>query len=141
MKLDEKKKKKKKSEPKGLWYHVNNNKKAGKRPKRPGEKGYPDSKTWKKLTGKNESVEKSLRILIRETIVEMGITAPLAWGRDLAPTGMSDDPYAGKEEWEIEHYEEFGEWPEVDRQDWSDADETTFDETSGGADRPLSSIR
>jgi len=135
MNIEEKKSKK----PKGLWYNINKRKKAGKRPKKPGEKGYPDAKTWKKLTAENSVAERNLRALIRETIAEMGVPAPLAWGRDLAPAGSPDDPYAGKEAWEIEHYEEFGEWPEVDRQDWSD--EAGFDETSGGADRPLSSIR
>jgi len=35
---------------KGLWHNVHKRRKAGKRPKRSGEKGYPDSKAWKKLT-------------------------------------------------------------------------------------------
>jgi hypothetical protein len=38
------------SESKGLWHNIHKRKKAGKRPKKPGEKGYPDSKAWKNLT-------------------------------------------------------------------------------------------
>lgn len=37
-------------EKKGLWHNIHKRRKAGKKPKRPGQKGYPDSKTWKKLT-------------------------------------------------------------------------------------------
>lgn len=145
MNIEEKKKrknkKKRKSNPQknNIWLNIQRKRDRGERPARPGEKGYPAAKTWKKLTAENSVAERNLRALIRETITEMGIPAPLAWGRDLAPAGSPYDPYAGKEQWEIEHYEEFGEWPEVDRQDWSD--EAGFDETSGGADRPLSSIR
>lgn len=35
---------------KGLWHNIHKRRKAGKRPKRPGQKGYPDPKAWKKLT-------------------------------------------------------------------------------------------
>jgi len=38
------------SNKKGLWHNIHKRKKAGKKPKKPGQKGYPDSKTWKKLT-------------------------------------------------------------------------------------------
>lgn len=33
---------------KGLYANVNARRKAGKRPKRPGEKGYPKASAWKK---------------------------------------------------------------------------------------------
>lgn len=32
----------------GLYANVNARKKAGKRPKKPGEKGYPTAKAWKR---------------------------------------------------------------------------------------------
>ena len=140
MRIDEKKKSKKK----GMWYYVNKNKKEGKPPKRPGQKGYPSKKAWEKLTGKNEAVVGTLRTLIKETLHEMGIPAPLAWGRDLPQSDDPNDPYAGKMAWEIEYFEEFEKWPEVETPDWSareDSDEQDFTETSGGMDRPLSSIR
>lgn len=31
---------------KGLWYNVNKRKKQGKAPRKPGEKNYPDEKSW-----------------------------------------------------------------------------------------------
>ena len=39
-----------KKKPKGLWYNIRKRRAAGKRPHHKGEKGYPDAKTWKKLT-------------------------------------------------------------------------------------------
>lgn len=42
--------KKRKKKPKGLWANIRDRKRAGKKPHKPGEKGYPDAKTWKKLT-------------------------------------------------------------------------------------------
>jgi hypothetical protein len=35
------------SKKRGLYANVNARKKAGKRPKRPGEKGYPSAKAWR----------------------------------------------------------------------------------------------
>jgi hypothetical protein len=34
----------------GLWYNIHKRRKAGKKRRKPGEKGYPDAKAWKKLT-------------------------------------------------------------------------------------------
>lgn len=48
----------------GLWANIHARRKAGKRPRRPGEKGYPDSKSWKKLT------ESELREFILSVINE-----------------------------------------------------------------------
>lgn len=58
--LDEKKKKRRKKK-KGLWANIHARRKAGKRPKRPGEEGYPK-------TLNIESFEKSLREFIRESL-------------------------------------------------------------------------
>ena len=66
-KKKKKKKSKKKTEPVGLWRNIHNKRARGERPARPGEKGYPDPKTWKKLKAKSESV---IRQLVRETIRE-----------------------------------------------------------------------
>jgi len=49
---------------KGLWANVHARRKAGKRARRPGEKGYPDAKAWKKLT------EVELRQFIRSVLNE-----------------------------------------------------------------------
>ena len=49
---------------KGLWANIHARRKTGKRPHRPGEKGYPDAKSWKKLT------EAELREFIRSVINE-----------------------------------------------------------------------
>lgn len=58
--LDEKKKKRRKKK-KGLWANIHARRKAGKRPKRPGEEGYPK-------TLNIESFERSLRDFIRESL-------------------------------------------------------------------------
>jgi len=39
-----------KKKKKGLWANIHARRKAGKRPRRPDEKGYPAAKSWKKLT-------------------------------------------------------------------------------------------
>lgn len=125
MKVDEKKK------PKGLWANINARKKAGKRPHRPGEKGYPDAKTWKKLTS-----ESLLREVVQKTLVDLIEKDPMyseedpefimqnprhvAWLKSLADEYEEEFP-----EEELPH----GEVP------------VNVDETSGGQDRPLSSIR
>jgi hypothetical protein len=99
--------KKKKGSP-GLWANIHKRRKQGKRPKKPGEKGYPDAKTWKKLTKENEEL---LRSYISESIA---LARPLAWGRDSYSKKEEDPRYPGKMAWEIEHFEEFGEWPDVE---------------------------
>ena len=58
--LDEKKKKRRKKK-KGLWANIHARRKAGKRPKKPGEEGYPK-------TLNIESFERSLREFIRESL-------------------------------------------------------------------------
>jgi len=50
----------------GLWANIRARRKAGKRPRRPGEKGYPDAKTWKKLT--NESFKMIIRDLVEKEL-------------------------------------------------------------------------
>jgi hypothetical protein len=54
-----------KKKKKGLWYYINARRKAGKRPKRPGEKGYPKTLKIKKTTNEN-----LLRELIKEIIID-----------------------------------------------------------------------
>ena len=90
----------------GMWAKIRKRRKQGKRPKRPGEKGYPDAKTWKKLTS-----ESLLRQIVRESLA---IARPLAYGRDAISPEEEDPRHPGKLAWEIEHFEEFGEWPEVE---------------------------
>ena len=124
MKVDEKKK------PKGLWANINARKKAGKRPHRPGEKGYPDAKTWKKLTK-----ESLLREVIQDTLADLIKRDPMYSKED--PEFIMRDPKHAEwlkslaDEYEEEFPEELppGEVP------------VNVDETSGGQDRPLSSIR
>jgi len=53
-----------KKKKKGLWHNIHARRKAGKRPKKPGEKGYP--KTLKIETN-NENL---LRELIKEIIID-----------------------------------------------------------------------
>jgi len=36
----------------GLWHNIRAKRERGERPAKPGEKDYPDSKQWKKLSGK-----------------------------------------------------------------------------------------
>jgi hypothetical protein len=50
----------------GLWANIRARRRAGKRPHRPGEKGYPDAKTWKKLT--SESLKTIIRDLVEKEL-------------------------------------------------------------------------
>jgi hypothetical protein len=124
MKVDEKKK------PKGLWANINARKKAGKHARRPGEKGYPDAKTWKKLTS-----ESLLREVVQSTLVDLIKHDPMYSGDD--PEFIMRDPKHA--EWlkslADEYEEEFPEEEHVEEIP------VNVDETSGGQDRPLSSIR
>ena len=52
-----------KKKKKGLWHNIHARRKAGKRPKKPGEKGYPK-------TLKIETNENLLRELIKEIIID-----------------------------------------------------------------------
>jgi len=36
----------------GLWANINAKRERGEAPAKPGDKGYPDPKQWKKLSGK-----------------------------------------------------------------------------------------
>lgn len=119
---------------KGLWYNINKRRKAGKRPKRPGEKGYPDAKTWKSLTSEallRETIRSTLADLVHrdETYTEeepefvMGDPKRAEWLKSLA------------DEYDEEFGHEYGTTP-----DEREVDTATV-ETSGGQDRPLSSIR
>jgi hypothetical protein len=58
--------KKRKKEPKGLWANIHARRKAGKPRLKPGQKGYPDAKTWEKLT--NESLKMIIRDLIEKEL-------------------------------------------------------------------------
>lgn len=140
--LDEKKKKKKSkkkksSQAKGLWYHVNRNKRLGKRPKRPGEKGYPDKETWDELKG-----ESLLREAIQDTLAALDKPLP-----DVDYS--TGDAVLGPEPETIGHDDKRLEaWLKAQRarEAWlksldDEYVEAGMDETSGGQDRPLSSIR
>jgi hypothetical protein len=114
-----------KKKSKGLWYNVNKRKEKGLPPKKKGQKGYPSSTAWKKLT--SEGVE-SLRELIRETLA-VGV-------RELDPLSSGGWTSPEHEEWlaslEDEHAELDGDPVEIPQR---------VGETSGGADRPLHNIK
>jgi len=59
---------------KGLWHYVNKRKKAGKKPRKPGEKGYPSAKAWKKVTGESQNktlnAESHVRLVVRSMILK-----------------------------------------------------------------------
>ena len=55
-----------KKKPKGLWANIRAKKARGERPAKPGEKGYPDKKTWEKLT--NENLLRTIRDLVQKSL-------------------------------------------------------------------------
>jgi hypothetical protein len=108
-------------EQKGLWYHVNKRTTPGKRPKRPGEKGYPSAKAWKKLT--SESID-LIRQLVRESVRELD---PMSSGGWTSPE---------HEAWLKSLEDEQAEYlPDDDKQS------AAVGETSGGMDRPLGVVK
>lgn len=108
-----------------FWDNMRARRAKGLPPKKKGEKGYPTAKAWKKITGEN--IE-NLRQIIRETLA-LGV-------RELDPLSSGGWTSPEHEEWlaslEDEQVEEFGLDVEPSER---------VGETSGGADRPLSSIR
>jgi len=59
---------------KGLWYYVNKRKKANKKPRKPGEKGYPSAAAWKTVTGESQekklNAESHMRRVVRSMILK-----------------------------------------------------------------------
>jgi len=137
MNIEEKKKRKKKKKSKSktninnLWNNIRARQASGKRPHRPGEKGYPDAKTWKKLTK-----ESLLREVIQDTLADLIKRDPMYSEED--PEFIMQDPKHA--EWLkslADEYEE--EFPEEELPHGEVP--VNVDETSGGQDRPLYSIR
>lgn len=114
-----------------FWDNMRARREKGLPPKKKGQKGYPTAKAWKKITG--EGVE-SLRELIRETLA-VGV-------RDLDPLSSGGWTSPEHEEWlkslEDEH-EELQDDSAIAMKRASITGDVA--ETSGGADRPLSSIK
>jgi hypothetical protein len=135
MNIEEKKKRKKKKKSKtnnnNLWNNIRARRASGKRPHRPGEKGYPDAKPWKKLTS-----ESLLREVVQKTLVDLIKKDPMYSEED--PEFITRDPKHA--EWLkslADEYEE--EFPEEELPPGEVP--VNVDETSGGQDRPLSNIR
>lgn len=59
-----------KKKKRGLWANIHAKRKRGEKAARPGEKGYPDSKTWKKLTSGYEPEGEDLLREMIQSIVE-----------------------------------------------------------------------
>jgi hypothetical protein len=111
-----------------FWDNMRARREKGLPPKKKGQKGYPTAKAWKKITG--EGVE-SLRELIRETLA-VGI-------RDLDPLSSGGWTSPEHEEWLASLEDEYA---EIEGSDVHPDDGVKkVGETSGGADRPLSSIK
>lgn len=111
-----------------FWDNMRARREKGLPPKKKGQKGYPTAKAWKKITG--EGVE-NLRALIRETLA-VGV-------RDLDPLSSDGWTSPEHEEWLASLEDEYAELGGNDAN--HDAGVKKVGETSGGADRPLSSIK
>ena len=107
-----------------FWDNMRARREKGLPPKKKGQKGYPTTKAWKEITG--EGTE-SLRELIRETLA--------AGVRDLDSLSSGGWTSPEHEEWLASLEDEY---TDLDR---DQNEPQKVGETSGGADRPLHSIK
>lgn len=136
MQIDEKKKRKKRGKKKGkrgLRTNVHARRERGQRPHRPGEKGYPDEKTWEKL--KKESL---LREVVRSIFDELADidTSMQHYNQDESPEWLNPEHLRWLQSLAAEHEEEHAKEKLPPNED-----PDNVGETSGGQDRPLSRIR
>jgi hypothetical protein len=140
MKIEEKKKRKTTNKL-GFWGTVAQRRKDGKPRKKPGQKGYPSKETWKRFAGESATIEEQLRIIIKETIRDISSADFDNNGEYTGFTGFDSNLVAGRDaeipDWVLEYVDELEEWPPGYEQYATNVK----DETSGGADRPLSSVR
>ncbi len=84
-----KKKQKKEAGQRGLWDNVHAKRKRGEKPAKKGDKDYPDSKSWKKVT--KESAQKEAKDLQQIKSVKPGKGVNSLQDRDVARRGYGKD--------------------------------------------------
>ena len=56
---------------KGLWANIAAKRKRGEKPAKPGDKGYPDRKAWKKLTKESDYNRDTIRRMVEEEVAAL----------------------------------------------------------------------